>query len=136
MGAFLIKTMNKHFHNILAIMDAAENVPDDIRFTAKKNIMISAKQPLCPSFIRAMEYYCTENYLTHTYTENSFWVKNPKGDILHLNKELDAYLEKKFPLMGEFAQDKKILETRTIARIALIVFAKVFLASVDGMPTK
>jgi hypothetical protein len=50
--------MNKHFHNILALMDAAENVPDGIVLTKCKDIIISDDSFLCPTFCSSIVNYC------------------------------------------------------------------------------
>lgn len=74
--------MNKHFSAILAIMDAAEIVPDDIRYTTKKDILITAELPMSPVFIREMENYCVENDLRFTgsvFPNPYFLVLNPKN---------------------------------------------------------
>jgi hypothetical protein len=58
--------MNKHFHNLLAIMDSAETVPDEIKFTEKKDIYITSDLPMCPSFIDSVVNYCQSHNLRHT----------------------------------------------------------------------
>lgn len=74
--------MNKHFSAILAIMDAADIVPDEIRFTEDRDILIVADGVFDPFFGKNIENYCIDNGL---YFEFSFYgiqrylIKNPKN---------------------------------------------------------
>jgi hypothetical protein len=75
--------MNKHFHNILALMDAAENVPDGITFTKERDILIDSELPLCPSFIESLTNYCNAHDLRHSGANSPspyFLIINPKNE--------------------------------------------------------
>lgn len=74
--------MNKHFSAILAIMDTAEIVPDEITFTSTRDIFIRSELGIFPDFRENIVRYCDENELAYSegqHPEPYFLIKNPKN---------------------------------------------------------
>lgn len=74
--------MNKHFSAILAIMDAAEIVPDEIAFTSIRNIYIRSELGISPDFREDIVSYCDANELSYKegeHPEPYFLILNPKN---------------------------------------------------------
>jgi hypothetical protein len=56
--------MNKHFSEILKIMDAAKDVPESITLHTNKSITLSTNIHFAEDFKRDIERYCLNNNLS------------------------------------------------------------------------